>query len=88
MTEPSIEERVSKHNIDKLAIIISGREDDLKAQVLVRLVGDRFAYEGTFKVTRDTFDPDSTDMDQFFKLAKKSLIEVMAGKKELNAVTA
>jgi len=81
-----IAERVSKGNVDKLAIIITGREDDLKAQVLVRLIGERFAYEAVLKVDRSVFDPDQSTIDEFFAVAKKSMKEVISGKRELNAV--
>lgn len=80
------QERVTSGNVEKLAILINGRDDDLKAQVLVKLIGERFAYEAVVKVPRAIFDIDQPSIDEFFKVAKKAMVEVISGKRELNAI--
>lgn len=79
-------EPISKSRIDKMAIILTGREDDIKAHFMVKLEGDRFAYEVVLKTDRSIFDPDQSTVDEFFKIAKTKLMEVLRGDKELNAI--
>jgi hypothetical protein len=83
----SFTERVSKGNVDKLAIILTNQDDDVvKIHVMVKLIGERFAYEAVFKSSLDIMDPDSSTLDHFFREAKKRMREVLEGKKELNVI--
>lgn len=82
----TIQEQVTAGNVERLAVLVTGREDDLKAQVLVKLIGERFAYEAVVKVPRAVFDIDQPSIDEFFKVAKKAMVEVISGKRELNAI--
>ena len=96
MTEPNtavqesktVEERVSKGMVERMAVIVTGRDEDMKAQVLVKLIGERIAYEASFKVPRSVLDPTSPNLKEFFDTACSTLTKVLEGDKELNAITA
>lgn len=81
-------EPISKDRIDKMAIILTGREDDIKAHFMVKLEGDRYAYEVVLKTDRSVFDPDQSTVDEFFKIAKTKMLQVLRGETELNAIIA
>lgn len=83
-----VEERITAGMIDRLAVVINSRDTDYKVTVLVRLVGDRFAYEAAFKANKQFLTLDGGDIDVAFDEAKKAVKEVLSGKKELNAITA
>lgn len=81
-------EPISKDRIDKMAIILTGREDDIKAHFMVKLEGDRYAYEVVLKTDRSVFDPDQSTVDEFFKIAKTKMLQVLRGEQDLNAIIA
>lgn len=89
-TDGSIEEQVSKGNIKKIMIIASDSAgvdfDKLKVDVFVQLYGERHAYQTSYTVSRELLDPDKEVWDRFLGEMSKVFKEVVAGKRELNAV--
>ena len=86
MTKATTEELVSGKEVESLAILVKGREDDLKIHVMIRMVGDRYAYEAILKTDRSLFDRSKPTLDNFFDKAREAVRDVLDGKRELNAV--
>lgn len=86
----SIEEQVSKGNVQQVAIIANGMAgkdfDKLKVSVLVKLYGEKIAYECSYKVSRELLNPDQDVLEQFFGEMSKQFRKVLEGKVELNAI--
>lgn len=83
--DATIEESVSKFSVDSMAIVLRKREDDIKAHVLVKLIGGNHVYEAVFKTPIEVLDPECPELNNFFALAEKHLTQVLLGNKELNA---
>jgi hypothetical protein len=73
--------------IDRIAVILNNRDTDLKCTVMVKLIGDRFGYEASFKADKEFLSPEQEDLDKCFDLVKSSVKKVLSGEKELNAIT-
>lgn len=86
----STTEQVSGGSVDRVVLIADGSSgehfDKLKVTALVRLVGDKHAYQADYKVSRELLNPESPVLDQFFDEMKKTFTKVLEGKIELNAV--
>lgn len=83
----TVEERVSKNDIESLGIVARLRDDGkMKVDVMVKLVGERHAYQTTYKTSRELLDASKDLLGQMFQEMEKHLREVLRGEKELNAV--
>lgn len=68
-------------------IAVVPKDDHYKVHVVVKLIGERYAYEVVFKATKTFLTPETGDFDKCFEEAKNAVRQVMEGKKELNAIT-
>ena len=72
--------------IESMAILLGDRGGQFKVSVLLRVKGEKYAYETVFKADRQLLDPDKPTLAEFFKIAEGAMEDVLRGKKELNAV--
>lgn len=88
--DPSVEEQVSKGNVEQVVLIANGQGgkdwDKLKVTVMVKLYGEKIAYQADYKVSREVLDPDQTVLEQFFSELNKQFRKVLEGEVELNAI--
>jgi len=86
----SIEEQVSKGNVEQVVIIANGDSgkdfDKLKVTVMVKLYGERIAYQTDYRVSRELLNPERDVLEQFFQEINKQFRKVLEGKVELNAI--
>lgn len=89
-TKDSIEEQVSKGNVQQVVLIATGDSgkdfDKLKVTVMVKLYGEKIAYQCDWKVSRELLNPDADVLEQFFSEMNKQFRKVLEGKIELNAM--
>lgn len=71
--------------IQDLAILLGDKGGGFKAHVLVRVKGEKYAYESVFKVDRQMLDPEKPTLAEFFKIAEEAVRDVLRGNKELDA---
>lgn len=89
-TKPSIEEQVSKGNVEQVVIIANGMSgkdfDKLKVTAMVKLYGEKIAYQATYSVSRELLNPDKDVLEQFFGEMSKQFRKILEGKTELKAM--
>ena len=89
-TQLTTEEKVSKGNVEQVAIIangMAGRDfDKLKITIMVKLYGEKIAYQADYSVSRELLNPESSCLDQFMDEIKKRFKKVLEGEVELNAI--
>lgn len=89
-TNGSVEEQVSKGNVEQVVLIANGQGgkdwDKLKVTVMVKLYGEKIAYQADYKTSRELLNPDQSVLEQFFSELNKRFREVLEGKTELNAI--
>jgi len=82
-----MEELKSKFEIEKLALIATPSDDDkLKVDLICKVVGEKYAFQTSYKVSKELLNPESDVLAQLMQAMDKLLREVLEGKKELNAV--
>jgi len=88
--DPSVEEKVSGGNVEQLVIIANGMSgkdfDKLKVTAMVKLHGERIAYQADYKVSRELLNPEQDVLEQFLGAIGKHFRTVLEGKVELNAI--
>jgi len=85
----SIEEQVSKGNVEQFVIIANGMAgkdfDKMKVTAMVKLYGEKIVYQADYKVSRELLNPDQDVLEQFLSSVGKHFRDVLEGKVELNA---
>lgn len=90
MEKETIEEQVSKGNIEKLVIIANGEAgkdfDKLKVTTMVKLYGENFVYQADYRVSREFLNPEKDVLENFLAEIGKQFRKILEGKVELNAI--
>lgn len=86
MTESIDELTTSPSQIESLAILLGDKGGGLKVHVVVRIKGEKYAYEQVYKADHQLLDPEKPTLAEFFKLAQEGVEDLLRGKKELNAI--
>lgn len=72
--------------IERMGVILVKRDEDIKVSVMVKLTGEKYAYETSYKVDASLLDPEKPTLEEFFSTARQAMEDVLRGKKELNAI--
>lgn len=73
-------------SIERMGVVLTKRLDDIKISVMLKLEDEKYAYETSFKVSKDLLDPEKPTLEEFFRAAQSAMTDVLAGKKELKAI--